>query len=228
MRTTLPSPGKMSCDAALSVFHQEGEYPSQATLRQSWLRLLKKYHEVGTTPNPERLTLINAARDVLRTCGDDVLPIAHTSALKTYVVWAWRGEHLVKGVTVESSPERFSQIATAALRHMSLGFLQPSAILLQDIEDKWTLWLIYAGGDIAPPHRLNNNGADDPYGDPTLLRDLRQVCDTLSGPDQPRPQTSSSVDISALRDQIEQDIKPQPHKWKKIWRQSPLSWQNRN
>ena len=101
MRTTLPSPGKMSCDAALSVFHQEGEYPSQATLRQSWLRLLKKYHEVGTTPNPERLTLINAARDVLRTCGDDVLPIAHTSALKTYVVWAWRGEHLVKGVTVE-------------------------------------------------------------------------------------------------------------------------------
>ena len=44
---------------------------------------------------------------------------------------------------------------------MSLGFLQPSAILLQDIEDKWTLWLIYAGGDIAPPHQLNNNGADD-------------------------------------------------------------------
>jgi hypothetical protein len=96
MRTTLPSPGKMSCDAALSVFHQEGEYPSQATLRQSWLRLLKKYHEVGTTPNPARLTLINAARDVLRTCGDDVLPIANTSEAKTYVVWAWRGGHLVR------------------------------------------------------------------------------------------------------------------------------------
>jgi hypothetical protein len=79
MNLGLPSLDKMSCDAALSVFHQEGEYPSQATLRQSWLRLLKKYHEVGTTPNPERLTLINAARDVLRTCGDDALPIAHTS-----------------------------------------------------------------------------------------------------------------------------------------------------
>jgi hypothetical protein len=36
MRITLPSPEEMSCDAALSLFHQEGEYPSQATLRQSW------------------------------------------------------------------------------------------------------------------------------------------------------------------------------------------------
>jgi hypothetical protein len=81
----------------------------------------------------------------------------------------------VKGETVESSPEQFSQIARAALQQMSLGFLQPSAILLQDIADRWTLWLIHAGGDIAPPRRFNNHGADDPYGDPILLRDLRQA-----------------------------------------------------
>jgi hypothetical protein len=217
MQITFPSPGKMSCDAALSVFHQEGEYPSQATLRQSWLRLLKKYHEVGTTPNPARLTLINAARDVLRTCGEDILPISNTSDAKTYVVWAWRGGHLVRGETVESSPEQFPQIASAALQQMSLGFLQPSAILLQDIADKWTLWLIHAGGDIASPHRFNNHGGDDPYGDHILLRDLRQVCDTLSVPDQPRPPESSSFDISAFRDQIEQDVEPHPRKWK-IWR----------
>ena len=213
-----PLAEKMSGEHALSVFHQEGEYPTQATLRQSWLRLLKMYHEAGTTPNPERLTLINAARDVLRTCGDDVLPIAHTFEAKTYVVWAWRGGHLVRGETVESSPEQFPQIARTALQQMSLGFLQPSAILLQDIADKWTLWLIHAEGDIAPPHRFNNHGADDPYGDPSLLRDLQQVCDTLSGRDRPRPQGTSSVDITALRDQIEQDVEPRPRKWRKIWR----------
>ena len=212
-----PSLDKMSYDAALSVFHQEGEYPSQATLRQSWLRLLRKYHEVGTAPNPERLTLINAARDVLRTCGDDVLPVSNTSDAKTYVVWAWRGGHLVRGETVESSPEQLPRIARAALQQMSLGFLQPSAILLQDIADKWALWLIHAGSDIVPPRRLNNHGADDPYGDPILLRDLRQVCDALSGPDRARPLQSSSVDISALRDQIEQDVEPQPSRWKKMW-----------
>jgi hypothetical protein len=210
-----PLPEKMSGEYALSVFHQEGEYPSQATLRQSWLRLLKKYHEAGTTPDQERMTEINAARDVLRTCGEDVLPIANTSEAKTYVVWAWRGGYLVRGETVECSPAQFPQIASVAVQQMSLGFLLPSAILLQDIADKWTLWLIYAGGDIAPPRRFNNHGADDPYGDPILLRDLRQTFDMLSAPDQPRPPQSSAVDISALRDQIEQDVQPQPRKW---WR----------
>ena len=208
----------MSCDHALSVFHQEGEYPSQATLRQSWLRLVNKYHEVGTTPNPERLCLINAARDVLRTCGDDVLPISNSSEAKTYVVWAWRGGHLVRGETVESSPAQFPQVANAAMHQMSLGFLRPSAIFLQDITDKWALWLIHAGGDIAPPRRFNNHGADDPYGDPILLRDLRQLFDMLSAADQQRPSQSSTVDISALRDQMEKDAEPQPSRWKKMWR----------
>jgi hypothetical protein len=213
-----PSLEKMSGENALSVFHQEGEYPTQATLRQSWLRLLKKYHEAGTIPNPERVTLINAARDVLRTCGEDVLPIANTFDAKTYVVWAWRGGYLVRGDTVESSPAQFAQIARAAMQQMSQGFRQPSAIFLQDIADKWTLWLIHAGGDIAPPGRFNNHGADDPYGDPILLRDLRQIFDRLPVPERARPSHSSSVDISALRDQIEQDVEPQPSKWKKMWR----------
>lgn len=123
----------------------------------------------------------------------------------------------MKGETVECSPEQFPQIARAALRQMSLGFLQPSAILLQDIADRWTLWLIHAGGDIAPSRRFNNHGADDPYGDPILLRELRQVCDALSGPDRARPLQSSSVDISAPRDQIEQNVEPQPSRWKKMW-----------
>ena len=79
MRTTLPSPGKMSCDAALSVFHQEGEYPSQATLRQSWLRLLKKYHEVGTTPIRSGLPLsmrhaMFLGRAAMMSCPSLILP----------------------------------------------------------------------------------------------------------------------------------------------------------
>ena len=101
MRTTLPSPGKMSCDRRSIGVPSRGRISEPSHLETKLAAPSEKVHEVGTTPNPERLTLINAARDVLRTCGDDVLPIAHTSALKTYVVWAWRGEHLVKGVTVD-------------------------------------------------------------------------------------------------------------------------------
>jgi NAD(P)-dependent dehydrogenase (short-subunit alcohol dehydrogenase family) len=50
--------------------------------------------------------------------------------------------------------------------------------------------------------------------------DLLQMFDMVSAPDQRWPPQSSTVDISALRDQIEQGAQPQTSRWKKMWRRS--------
>lgn len=59
----------MSVEDAEAVFRRVGEAvlhrDDKAALRRSWIRLQRKYHEAGATPNPELMAMINSAYHVL-------------------------------------------------------------------------------------------------------------------------------------------------------------------
>jgi hypothetical protein len=59
----------MSVEDAEAIFRRVGEavlhLGDKAALRRSWIRLQRKYHEAGATPNPELMASINAAYSVL-------------------------------------------------------------------------------------------------------------------------------------------------------------------
>ena len=164
----------------IMVFELEGEFPiagNASALKQAWVRLQRRYHEAGCAPDPKRIATINAAYSALkRLAGENGSRTAGSPESKTYRVWAWDGERLMKGASERFSPSQFPEVARAAVERMSWGFRRPRAIFLQDDEDEWNLLMIHMSGrDVIPPRKFPRQGNVNLAQDPNLLREIAEM-----------------------------------------------------
>lgn len=174
-----PVHDNLPVETAKRLFASEGEpvdLTDTGSLHRAWLRLQRKYHEVGTTPDSERLARINRAYDVIkRATGEPMISRAASdeqpaeSAQTT--VWAWDGRLFTKGMTVKVTPSSYDRLAEIAATKMRRGFALPKAILLQYHRK---MVVIYSNGRyMHPPPDYPVFG--DPGQDRQLAAWLRQL-----------------------------------------------------
>lgn len=147
-------PSDLSFDEARHAFVRLGapNVPSDPDeLKHVRNRLIRRYHESGSTPDEHKLALLIAAYRVLLNGQEPEEPFFDTESPRDWQVFGCDGSVLLPGSLVRCTTRQFKQVARTAAATLRQGFRRPWAVLLQERGVHHQVVLIFARGyDVQP------------------------------------------------------------------------------
>ncbi len=219
------TPSLLTPEMAMEFYAKEGLTITPGDLdglKAARKKLVFRYHEGGKTPNGQKLAQANAAFDVLKNYRPQS-GNGESNEKSHYSIWAWDGEALRPGGSVEGTPDDFSEIARRALS-MGRGFNQITAVFVQKEGERFQMHLIYAGGrDVSPPRLVRHSGDKNPADDASLPKTLA----VLNPKGQKAPPKKAAqqdngrdLDIDSLRAKIADEPVGMWHRLSRVWKKA--------